>query len=331
MDSLQTFLYENRIDAKTWQTADIKWEVLQAIAEDHGASKEALQSAAELLARVIQRFASVHSVRWRVKDGDHLLKKIVRKRAEGLEKYRELTPANYFELVTDLVGVRALHLFKNECFAIGHSISRTWTLAEPPLAYIREGDPPTLTEDFKANGWDVKNHPEGYRSVHYVVSTKPLQRTVLAEVQVRTIFEEGWSEIDHRVRYPDFSDDQQVAYFLRIFNGLAGSADEMGAFVQGLVASVSSSAQAISEERRGKAEALGRLEALLADFDKTKKQDAAAQAKIKALQEEVTKLKAIEPSDYRFASGYTPGLSSLFSGGSQALPGTDWLIPEPKK
>ena len=117
------------------------------------------------------------------------------------EKYLEIAPENYFEIVTDLVGVRALHLFKDECFAIGDAISKTWTVSETPVAYVRQGDPQALTEKFRSNGWTVKEHPAGYRSVHYVVSTKPLQRTIFAEMQVRTIFEEGWSEIDHRVRY----------------------------------------------------------------------------------------------------------------------------------
>ena len=201
MDNLQDFLAKNRIDTATWESADIAWDTLRAIARDHEANREALHSAAELLARVIQRFPSVHSVRWRIKDPAHLLEKIVRKRAEKNEKYLEIAPENYFEIVTDLVGVRALHLFKDECFAIGDAISKTWTVSETPVAYVRQGDPQALTEKFRSNGWTVKEHPAGYRSVHYVVSTKPLQRTIFAEMQVRTIFEEGWSEIDHRVRY----------------------------------------------------------------------------------------------------------------------------------
>ena len=87
MNSLQEFLASNRIDPETWQAANISWEALRDIADDHEASKDALQSAAELLARVIQRFSSVHSVRWRIKDTAHLLGKIVRRRAEQHEKY----------------------------------------------------------------------------------------------------------------------------------------------------------------------------------------------------------------------------------------------------
>ena len=74
--------------------------------------------------------------------------------------------------------------------------------------------------------------------MHYVLESSPMKNRVLAEVQVRTIFEEGWSEIDHKIRYPNFSKDESVKSFLAIFNRLAGSADEMGTFVKGMVLSI---------------------------------------------------------------------------------------------
>jgi hypothetical protein len=56
----------------------------------------------------------------------------------------------------------------------------------------------------------------------------------VVELQVRTIFEEAWSEIDHRVRYPRVSDEELLEQFLAIFSRLAGSADEMGTFIKQL-------------------------------------------------------------------------------------------------
>ena len=194
---LEKFLKDNRISNETWQLAKIEWEELKKIAEDHDKQLERLRDSAEFFARVIQRFPGVHSVRWRIKDKHHLLEKIIRKRAKGSKKYSEINSENYFETVTDLVGLRALHLFKDECFAIDQDLRNTWTTTEEPTAYIREGDPADMRVRFEAHGFKVENHPEGYRSIHYVFSTKPLQRQVFAEIQVRTIFEEGWSEIDH--------------------------------------------------------------------------------------------------------------------------------------
>jgi hypothetical protein len=68
--------------------------------------------------------------------------------------------------------------------------------------------------------------------VHYLVETNPNKTTYISEVQVRTIFEEGWSEIDHKIRYPYDKDNKLLSQFLVMFNRLSGNADEMGSYVQ---------------------------------------------------------------------------------------------------
>ncbi|MBA4239295.1 MAG: hypothetical protein C0448_01115 [Sphingobacteriaceae bacterium] len=67
--------------------------------------------------------------------------------------------------------------------------------------------------------------------MHYIVETQPTKSKYFAEIQVRTIFEEAWSEIDHTVRYPYDQNNPVFLQFLMILNRLAGSADEMGTFV----------------------------------------------------------------------------------------------------
>jgi ppGpp synthetase/RelA/SpoT-type nucleotidyltranferase len=298
--SLDVFLERNRIDRADWTKSAIDWELLQAIAADHESQLDRLRDSAELSARAIQRFPAVHSVRWRVKDTEHLLEKIVRKRSEGQEKYLNIDVGNYFEAVTDLVGLRALHLFKDDCFTIYEDLKKNWTASEA-TAYIREGDPQDLTTRFRDQGLAVKEHPAGYRSVHYVCSTQLLPRKVIAEIQVRTIFEEGWSEIDHRVRYPNFSDNQHVAYFLTIFNRLAGSADEMGTFVQGLTDALEEFDSKLTTANQQKVAALTAMENILGNLEAMKKQDADANKKIATLQQEVEKLKNITSSNDIFS------------------------------
>lgn len=63
------------------------------------------------------------------------------------------------------------------------------------------------------------------------MQTKPTKNIFFGEIQVRTIFEEAWSEIDHTIRYPYNLDNPVFSQFLFIFNRLAGSADEMGTFI----------------------------------------------------------------------------------------------------
>jgi ppGpp synthetase/RelA/SpoT-type nucleotidyltranferase len=249
---LDEFLNKNGIAKDSWDGSELSWDELEQISEDHNANKPHLLQAAQFFANIIQGFQSVHSVRWRVKDTGHLLAKIIRKKSEGSNKYSDINASNYMSKITDLVGIRVLHLFKDDCFEIDRCLREVWEPIEPPVAYMRTGDPKNLIERFRISNIETKDHPYGYRSVHYIVETKPTKRSVIAEIQVRTIFEEEWSEIDHRVRYPNFSDDQLVAYFLTILNRLAGSADEMGTFVQELTSALIVWGNQLAEANRQK-------------------------------------------------------------------------------
>lgn len=237
------------------ERCDLSWELISKIGEDHSKRKEELLGIAQMFAHTIQRCDSVHSVRWRIKDAEHLMEKLVRKtdpKSEFYnEKYKNITVENYHELITDLIGVRAIHLFKDQFIEIDQFLCENWPQHENTEVFKREGDE---DRDYEAliGETSITTHKIGYRSIHYVFKTKPALREMLVEVQVRTIFEEGWSEIDHTVRYPNFSDDELVGYFLKVFNRLAGSADEMGSFVKSLVQELdftSKEMKSLQEER----------------------------------------------------------------------------------
>lgn len=236
--TLEQFLINNRINEETFHSAQIEWNQLKNIGIDHLKNTVQLSETASFFAKVIQGFNSVHSVRWRIKDPEHLLEKIIRKRAQKSEKYSDISCENYSEKITDLIGIRALHLFKDDCFEIDAQLMSLWAPSETPIAYIREGDGGKIIEQYKEKGFEVEVHSKGYRSIHYIVNSSPTKKNILAEIQIRTIFEEGWSEIDHKVRYPNFSDNESVSHFLSIFNRIAGSADEMGNFVKELCKSI---------------------------------------------------------------------------------------------
>lgn len=65
-----------------------------------------------------------------------------------------------------------------------------------------------------------------YRSVHYILKYKG----VYLEIQVRTLFEEGWGEVDHAIRYPNYQADPVFKEYTELLNRLSGLADEMGSF-----------------------------------------------------------------------------------------------------
>lgn len=288
--TVEAFLVRNRISAEDWEKANIDFNDLLAIGTDHNEQAEQLADTAVLFAKIIQKFEGVHSVRWRIKNPEHLMEKIVRKRAKNEPKYAEISKDNYYLAVTDLIGIRALHLFKEDCFIIDSPMRDTWPLEEDPIAYLRDGDQSPITDRLRACKFEIKTHPAGYRSIHYVFSSQPVGRKVITEVQVRTIFEEGWSEIDHSVRYPNFSDNQLVAFFLAIFNRMAGSADEMGAFVRGLIQTLESNEKNLLVAGEEKSKILGEMTKALQELDGLKKQDEKSQSLIAELRSKVDKL-----------------------------------------
>ena len=54
------------------------------------------------------------------------------------------------------------------------------------------------------------------------------------EIQCRTLFEEGWSEIDHDIVYPFHTDDEMLREYSMLLNRLAGMADEMSSYFRKL-------------------------------------------------------------------------------------------------
>lgn len=212
--------------------AGTTFEELTAIQKDFEQQVASYEQAAQAITNVLLKTPGVHSGRYRVKNPHHLITKVARKR--HVNKDRIITVDNYEQEITDLAGVRVLHLFKEDWRRVHKFIMDTWVLHEKPTAYFREGDSEEILEMFRQRDCVVKKHPAGYRSVHYIVETSLTKAKRLVEIQVRTIFEEGWSEIDHKLRYPNFSDNPLTNNLLLMLNRLAGSADEMSSFIQEL-------------------------------------------------------------------------------------------------
>lgn len=288
-NSLDEFLKSQNISQEEWLKAKADWNLLCDIANDHKSRSEDLRATANYFAAAFQATKGVHSVRWRIKDPDHLIAKIIRKRIEKSPKYQEINIDNYHQIITDLIGVRVLHLFKHEYEGIDEAIRAKWNLHEtPPIHYIRMGD--TTPDNFKKDLFEEKPHPAGYRSIHYVLKTQPTIREYLVEVQVRTIFEEGWSEIDHKIRYPNFSDNPLVTYFLTIFNRMAGSADEMGTFVKDLSTVMSINDLQISQLTDDRDQTLRKMSILVDELSQAKDVGASYKETIAKLQDDIKRL-----------------------------------------
>lgn len=235
LDKKKNFLERMGISIERFDKLDRNVDILIEIAKDYEIHKNDLLDEASYIANKLQRCDGVHTVRSRIKDTSHLIEKIIRKWEcdEISPKYDAISKDNYKNIISDLIGVRAIYLFKNDWEMVHKHILSRWQVAEPVVIYHRSGDDLLKYEQYEDCQTQV--HNKGYRSIHYIIpATKIDGQQVNCEVQTRTIFEEGWSEIDHKVRYPSFSDDIYLQEFLNIFNRIAGSADEMGNFVNSL-------------------------------------------------------------------------------------------------
>jgi putative GTP pyrophosphokinase len=229
---LNEFLGKYEFLRTAFDATGLKPEDLDAIAADHRNKTSDLTSAAQYVAAMLQRVDGVHSVKFRAKDPEHLVAKIIRKRIESPD--RVISLETYETELTDLIGVRAFHLLKDQWKPISDFVRGKWPQYKDPVAYHRAGDPKEVVDAFTAAGLVAKQHPAGYRSVHHIIKWQPTVNVHLIEIQVRTLIEEAWSEIDHTVRYPRKTDDKELEGFLMLFNAYAGSADSMGTYVMGL-------------------------------------------------------------------------------------------------
>lgn len=231
----EEFFNEFSISEDYFNGTGLKWKDLQDIYLNYSSLISYLEKEAEHIFSKLRDVPNVHSVRRRVKKPRHLIEKIIRKG----KKYSEqgINVENYKSIVTDLIGIRVLHLFKDDWQEIHKEITRLWETKETPQVNIRRGDYnlETLRENIKDLNCDIILREHGYRSVHYLVGV-PLSKDeeVLVEIQVRTVFEEAWSEIDHIIRYPYDVDNPVLTEYLAIFNRIVGSADEMGMFIKKL-------------------------------------------------------------------------------------------------
>lgn len=210
----------------------IEIEKLVEIYEDFESKKDEFKIHADFIANILRESSKAHSVRSRVKDSKSLINKIVRKTKEKQDEEEEfsITIDNYLEFLEDLIGVRILHVFKDDWDELDTFITERWKPIEAK-ANIREGDNRKI---FEQKSIEITQRETGYRSVHYIIELQPTNKKIKAEIQVRTIFEEGYGEIDHSIRYPNKPVDAYIESHLLLLNRLAGSTDEMGSYTKDL-------------------------------------------------------------------------------------------------
>jgi putative GTP pyrophosphokinase len=140
----------------------------------------------------------LHSITLRVKHRDSVAAKLVRP---------DRTYGSVWEL-TDLVGLRVITYFEDGVDRVGRLLE-----AHLPVDFHHSVDKRKPSADDRF----------GYRSLHYVCRLTPdtqAQHEIRYEIQVRTLLEHAWAEIEHDLGYK--SRDSVPAAARRRLNRLAG-------------------------------------------------------------------------------------------------------------
>jgi putative GTP pyrophosphokinase len=152
---------------------------------------------------------SLHTVIYRIKDNARLIEKIDEENKHLCVEAVPITQRNFQKRVGDLLGIRLICLRLSDIKRVEEYLG---LLAEEKiLRFIRKPDHkrsfvlPVDPGEEIPEGLDLRY--SGYSSIHYQVvlgkntdapdELKGLQ----VEIQLRTILEEAWGEIDHKYRY----------------------------------------------------------------------------------------------------------------------------------
>jgi len=193
-------------------------------------------------------YKTAHSIRSRVKDPEHLIEKIIRNIAKKPRKYKEINENNYHKIITDLIGIRIMILGREPWIIVHNTLEELFIndetlyieedsflenyaekpqkayIAEKPTLYLIRSDSGYYEKSGIFHKFTKKSSDQGYRSVHYTIRTTS---EFYCEIQVRTVFEEGWLEFDHLIKYPYDQGNQMKNDLLNMLATMAKLSDDV--------------------------------------------------------------------------------------------------------
>lgn len=151
----------------------------------------------------------IHSLKCRTKSSASLEDKIIRKLDEAKKAKRplDILRDNLFVKINDLAGLRILHLNTDQLPFIAQGLKElfeeeSYRLIEKPSARTWDDESKVLLSKMGFKIVNKPTKPSFYTSVHYVIKPNNKKTAITCEIQVRTLMEEVWGEVDHRLNYP---------------------------------------------------------------------------------------------------------------------------------
>lgn len=258
MENKEVFLTKNKIADKFYELERHNpnlWDTMVEIYQDY---EHRLQNGS--LRKVITGFiedigspAAMHSMRYRIKTPESLIVKIIHKKYSDFTDmdYSSINKDTYGKVIMDLLGARILirhrylwedihdliwnRYYKGTEKYVKNRIvdyvgdDKAPFLAERPKVFYRYEE---NTKQYELKGRDTfdfeKNNP-GYSSNHYIVN----YYGTYIELQVRTLFDEAWSENDHDFVYKLYAGNKKLVLnrTSKLLSKVAEIADELSMFM----------------------------------------------------------------------------------------------------
>lgn len=228
--------------ADLFEKCKVTWDTLMEIGDDYetkcyGDGRENQEYRGEYFEIIrshitkIASFENVHSYRFRIKKTGSLLAKIIRKSVERGDS--DYTVANYFNKITDLLGMRILYVFKEDYWFVHQQIMAEYgnQLAQDISVKLKKGDDREMYTRLLKEYSNVRvDENETYRSIHYTIYAKTdnINTYPRVEIQTRTIFEEGWSEINHKLVYKQRTGSRELKKTSDLLSSMVGACDSIG-------------------------------------------------------------------------------------------------------
>lgn len=121
-----------------------------------------------------------------------------------------------------------MHLFQEHFTHIDAVVRKRvadgdWVLGERARAYTWD---PESAEYFGQFDLEVIQKPTTYTSVHYLIRPRA-DSPICCEVQVRTLFEEIWGEVDHQINYPVPTEDLSCKEQIKVLSKIVGAGSRL--------------------------------------------------------------------------------------------------------
>ena len=172
----------------------------------------------------------IHFIKYRVKEIQSLENKLERLFID--DESDPINEENLFERVTDLAGVRIIHLHADQIEELHPRILRIlkeqeYKLIGEPIAYCWDVD---YEELFDRIGLKAQRRTSMYTTVHYEFLAHE-SSGIACELQVRSLADEMWGEVSHRVNYPTESTSEtcrdQLKVLARLTSGCGRLVDSI--------------------------------------------------------------------------------------------------------